>query len=281
VDIIENNEGNIDTEINIPTEDTKVTSEIEETPIPEEIVSSETIPHETNQASDETHDTPENTSEADDKMTEKPESDFSQNEAGSPEFRNNLPGDDKILVAIDSMKDEVKGLGGQIFKMEAMTKKMAENVASEARGMHKLYHQEFSGRLQSMQAEIERYRERDKSTIYDVILADVAKLYSSNIDVLKDVNDEKLENWLGDIFKQILEILEFFGVSKLESQPGDKRNTRHSQIIERVSTDEPEKNDTVLRCKNVGFYIENRTLVRERIDIYVYKNTNDEKSSEK
>jgi hypothetical protein len=37
-----------------------------------------------------------------------------------------------------------------------------------------------------------------------------------------------------------------------------------------VATSEKDKHDTVVRSHNYGFYIENRTLVEEVVDIYYY-----------
>ena len=144
-----------------------------------------------------------------------------------------------------------------------------QNTTRELRDMNKLYHNEFSGRLSSMQEKLDYYQEIEKGRIYDEILRDLAKIYGNYYTLINDLTDEKVRKGLSYLFEDILQVLESYKVVKLISQPGDKRNTRHSQIREKINTDDPEKHDTVVCSKSPGFYIENRTLVKEIIDVYV------------
>ena len=73
------------------------------------------------------------------------------------------------------------------------------------------------------------------------------------------------------MFQDMLQILENKGVNAQKSSPGDKRNTRHCQVIERIYTDKPELHDTVVSSRNTGFYVENRSLVKEMVDVYLFK----------
>jgi hypothetical protein len=75
-------------------------------------------------------------------------------------------------------------------------------------------------------------------------------------------------------------MLEANGVSKLRSAPGDKRNTRHCKAIERIPTDKPDLHDTVALSRNTGFYVENRSLVKELVDVYVFAGANADRPAE-
>jgi len=143
-------------------------------------------------------------------------------------------------------------------------------TAGEIREIHKLYHGEFAGRLKSMQEELERYHEIEKGRIFDGILTELAKLYSDNSQIVDDITDEKIKKRLRYMFLDMFQILENNGVSKQESKQGEKRNTRHCQVVERIYTDKPELHDTVALSRNTGFYVENRSLVKEMVDIYLY-----------
>ena len=62
-----------------------------------------------------------------------------------------------------------------------------------------------------------------------------------------------------------------YGMEKLRSEPGEKRNPRHCQILGRIPTGDPAKHDTVAKSYNSGFYIGNRTVIKEVVDIYIYE----------
>ena len=159
--------------------------------------------------------------------------------------------------------EQLKGIMENIAESSA-------KITGEIREMHKLYHNEFANRLLSMQEELERYHEIDKGRIFDGILTDLSKLYSENISVADDVTDEKIKKRLQYMFLDFLQILENNNVTIQKSKPGDKRNTRHCQVIERLSTDNPDLHDTIATSRSTGFYIENRSLVKEMVDVYLY-----------
>jgi hypothetical protein len=155
-------------------------------------------------------------------------------------------------------------------------KDSSDKIAGEVREMHKLYHNEFAGRLKSMQDELERYREIEKGRAFDGILNEVAKLYSDYESVLDDITDIKAKKKVNYLLMDILQILEANGVYKQKSGIGDKRNTRYCQVIERIETDDPQLHDTIALSRSTGFYIENRALIKELVDIYLYSENSDE-----
>ena len=160
-----------------------------------------------------------------------------------------------------------------IEQLERDVKSIVESssrTAIEIREMHKLYHNEFANRLQSMQEELERYREIDKGRIFDGILGEVAKLYSDNESVLCEISNEKVKKNIRYMFLDIIQILEANGVLMQKSNPGDKRNTRYCHVVERVQTDNSDLHDTVVQSRSTGFYVENRALIKELVDIYLY-----------
>lgn len=152
-------------------------------------------------------------------------------------------------------------------------KKIKENdegLKSELREMRKLYHNEFSGRLTTLQAELDRYREIEKGRIYDDILKEIGKLYCNNVSVVERSEDEKTKKQLGFLFMDMRQLLENYGASIQKSEPGEMRSARFCQVIEHIKTDDPAKNNTVAASRCAGVYVENRALIREMIDVYVY-----------
>ena len=185
----------------------------------------------------------------------------------------NLSSDDNEL------RDAIASFGIEFSSYKDRFVEMAKKVERHANEMNKLYHNEFSGRLQKMQAEIEEYRERDKDRIYDGILIELASLYSRDNDIIRFAENEVLKKRLTLLFEDMLSLLNKYHVVKIESQPGDKRNIRHCDPVQLVPTECKEKHDTVVRSLGAGFYTGNRTLVKEKVDIYVYKENIDDNSS--
>jgi molecular chaperone GrpE (heat shock protein) len=149
-------------------------------------------------------------------------------------------------------------------------------VLAEVREMHKLYHNEFAGRLQSMQAELEQYREAEKGRAFDVVLGEIAKLYciyEPLLALLEDGANDAVRKQTRYLFLDIEEILEAHRVCKQKSSPGDKRHTKFCKVTERIPTSDPVLHDTVVRSLSTGFYIDNRPLVKEQVDIYFLDQT--------
>ena len=65
-------------------------------------------------------------------------------------------------------------------------------------------------------------------------------------------------------------MLDEYGMSKIKSNHGDKRDPRHCQIHDRIITQDSSLHDTVAKSYNTGFHIGNRTVIKEKVDIYFY-----------
>lgn len=145
-----------------------------------------------------------------------------------------------------------------------------QRVFSEIREMHKLYHSEFAGRLKSMQEEIDYYRKIDKGRIFDDILFVIAKIYCDNESLEEEVQEPKAKKSIRYLLMDLEDLLQLYGVQLLKSKPGDKRNPRHCQVCERIATDNPTLHDTIAKSYNTGAYIDNRTIIKELVDIYIF-----------
>ena len=180
----------------------------------------------------------------------------------------------------DEKLDEIKA---DLSSVAAAVNGIADSAAKTAKEtyeLHKLYHNEYAKRLASMQEELERYRKVDSGRIFDGILIEIAKLYSDNALAINDIADEKIQKRFRNMFLDMLQILENNGVCKQESKPGEKRNTRHCQVVDRVHTDDSALHDTIVKSVNVGFYIENRTLIKEMVHVYICKNADSQSAAD-
>jgi molecular chaperone GrpE (heat shock protein) len=201
-----------------------------------------------------------------------------------PESAEELAEDKSPNANQDGLLDRLQTVQTGIENLEQELKTIAESsgkTTSEIREMHKLYHNEFANRLKSMQEELDRYHEMEKGRVFDGILGELAGLYSVNESVVEEITDDKAKKRIRYMFEDILQILGANGVSRQKSNVGDKRNTRHCQVVERIPAEDPALHDTVALSRGTGFYVENRSLVKELVDIYLFEDANADNPAEK
>jgi hypothetical protein len=191
----------------------------------------------------------------------------------SENTENEITDDSSSLLAVMKSVDAIEH---KVARIEDAS----EKAATEMRDLHRLYHNEFAGRLKSMQDELEQYREIEKGRIYDGILGEVAKLYCDYESVLNDISDEKAAKKIRYLFEDILQLLEANDVHIQKSTINEKRNARYCQVVDRIETNSPEQHDTVVKSISVGFHKDNRALIKERINIYLYAKKAEQQSGE-
>lgn len=170
-------------------------------------------------------------------------------------------------VAAGEMKAEIE----KIHRDIAESAKASKKTFTELREIHKLYHNEFAGRLKSMQDELDAYHKADQGHAFDDILSAIARIYGNNETLVDEIADPKTQKHVKYMLLDILDLLEEYGVQRLKSNSGDKRNARHCQVLERIPTDNPALHDTIVTSHNSGFYMGNRTIIKEMVDIYLYE----------
>ena len=170
-------------------------------------------------------------------------------------------------VTAGEMKAELE----KISRVIAESAEASKKTFTELRDIHKLYHNEFAGRLKSMQDELDTYHKADRGYVFDSILSAIARIYGNNETLVDEIDDPKTKKHVKYMLLDILDLLEEYGVQRLKSNPGDKRNSRHCQVLERIPTDDPALHDTIVASHNSGFYMENRTIIKEMVDIYLYE----------
>ena len=172
-----------------------------------------------------------------------------------------LPGDD----ALSKEDTELLLLINKVASIEAAITKTKDEIHQ----LHKLYHNEYAGRLRKVEYELAHYHNIDKGKAFDGILTEIARLYTENVTVVNKISEPKLQKQMRHMFLDLLQVLEAGGVSKMESKTGDRRDAKHCQVTKRISTNNPALHDTVAKSVRVGFYIKNRPLIKEMVHVYV------------
>lgn len=220
-------------------------------------------------------DLPDSASDTED--AEAPEAEFHQEDTQTPDEGNTPKESPSSDTPPSSAQADIPPVDADRLKqIEGRLENIAgteQRLFSEIREMHKLYHSEFAGRLKAMQDELEQYRKIDKGRAYDDILAAIARIYGNNETLSDEVAEPKAKKSIRYMLMDIEDLLGVYGMEKLRSEPGEKRNPRHCQILGRIPTDDPAKHDTVAKSYNSGFYIGNRTVIKEVVDIYIYEGT--------
>ena len=147
-----------------------------------------------------------------------------------------------------------------------------DRLLTEFHELHKLYHNEYAGRLKSMQTELDSYHDIDRGRVFDEVLGEIARIYNAYETLPEDVDDPKAKKQVGYLLDDLKDLAESRGMKAFRSEPCSKRNPRLSQIVNRVPCDDPEKHDTVAKSHNTGFQAGARVVVKERVDVYFYGN---------
>lgn len=172
--------------------------------------------------------------------------------------------------ALSAVVDGIASMTQKMIGVEEASKKAQDEIHE----LRRLYHNEYAGRLRKVEAELHRYQEIEKGRAFDGILIEIARLYSDNVAAIEAITGTRLHKQLRYMFLDLLQLLEGNGVSVQESSEEDKRNSKHCQVVDRIPTNDPSLHDTVAKSLSVGFYIDNRSLIKERVHVYVYeKNT--------
>ena len=184
-------------------------------------------------------------------------------EAEGTEEREEAPpqneNEQMILEVLEGLMQEQKAIST-----------FAQKMADDVRGMHKLYHNEYVGRLRDMQEELDCYHDIDREKVFDDILKEIAQIYCNNEKLLTLSDDEKVSKAIQNLFKDIAQFLDDHGVFLQKSVPGDKRS-RFCQVVERIPTEDESLNDTVAVSRATGFCTDKRAIIKEVVDIYTYK----------
>lgn len=165
----------------------------------------------------------------------------------------------KIQESLDSLMQEQKAITT-----------FAQKIADDVRGMHKLYHNEYVGRLRDMQDELDRYHEIEREKVFDDILKEIAQIYCNNETLLTMSSDEKVSKSIRNFFNELAQMLDDHGVHLQKSSVGDKRS-RFCQVIDRIPTEDESLHDTIAVSRASGFANDKKAIIKEVVDIYVYK----------
>lgn len=158
----------------------------------------------------------------------------------------------------------------EVTRVSSAVSGVLAGISSEIHELHKLYHNEFAGRLKSMQDELDRYHDADRGNTFDGILSAIARIYVNNESLTDEISDPKTRKNVKYMLLDLSDLLEEYGVLRLKSETGEKRNVRHCQIVERIPTDNPELHDTIAVSHSTGFYKGNRTIIKELVDVYFF-----------
>lgn len=172
---------------------------------------------------------------------------------------------------ITSEKPELRS--ASIIKLEEQLDSMSKEskqVLTEVREMHKLYHNEYAGRLHSMQEKLDYYHQIENGRAFEGILSSIAQIYCNYENLADNIDDPKLKKSVRYLLLDLCELLETYGMKMIHSEVGEKRNPQHRKIQERILTENASLHDTIAKSYGIGFYLGNRTIIPERVDVYFY-----------
>jgi len=127
---------------------------------------------------------------------------------------------------------------------------------------------------QGMQNDLDVLKEQQSGEQFNPILKEIASMYVEYQTLLEDetISDLSKKN-LKALFEQMEDLLIDYDAEITRSEVGDTRQTRSTKIIEKVSTTDQEKHNTIATSRKPGVLRGRTVLYPEFVDVYVYDPT--------
>ena len=127
---------------------------------------------------------------------------------------------------------------------------------------------------QGMQKDLDVLKEQQSGEQFNPILKEIASMYVEYQTLLEDetISDLSKKN-LKALFEQMEDLLIDYDAEITRSEVGDTRQTRSTKIIEKVSTADQEKHNTIATSRKPGVLRGRTVLYPEFVDVYVYDPT--------
>lgn len=127
---------------------------------------------------------------------------------------------------------------------------------------------------QGMQKDLDVLKEQQSGEQFNPILKEIASMYVEYQTLLEDetISDLSKKN-LKALFEQMEDLLIDYDAEITRSEVGDTRQTRSTKIIEKVSTTDQEKHNTIATSRKPGVLRGRTVLYPEFVDVYVYDPT--------
>jgi molecular chaperone GrpE (heat shock protein) len=125
--------------------------------------------------------------------------------------------------------------------------------------------------------ELERHRKGLYLQLLDPLLIALARIYIDYLGNVERLNaeqleDQRLKNNFSNMFDEILQILEENDVKTHVTKAGEKWSPKFCKIGKKTPAAEKEQHGTVIQSISPGFYIDNRVLMPESVDVYIFTN---------
>ncbi len=127
---------------------------------------------------------------------------------------------------------------------------------------------------QGMQNELETLKEQQRGEQFTPILKEIAAVCVEYRSLLNDESiSEKGRRTLKLLFEELEDILAEYDAEVFNSRIGELRRPLLTKIINTISTDNPDKHNTIAKSRRAGVIRNGRTLYREFVDVYVFDPT--------
>ena len=125
-----------------------------------------------------------------------------------------------------------------------------------------------------MQKDLDVLKEQQSGEQFNPILKEIASMYVEYQTLLEDETISGLSKKnLKALFEQMEDLLIDYDAEITRSEVGDTRQTRSTKIIEKVSTADQEKHNTIATSRKPGVLRGRTVLYPEFVDVYVYDPT--------
>lgn len=124
---------------------------------------------------------------------------------------------------------------------------------------------------QGMQRDLDKLKEQINGEQFNPILKEIASVYVEYQSLLDDetISDRSRKN-LQSLFEQLEDMLSDYGAEVCRSEIGSVRQTRTCKIIEKITTGQQEKHNTIAASRKPGVVRDRSVLYPEFVDVFIY-----------
>lgn len=124
---------------------------------------------------------------------------------------------------------------------------------------------------QGMQHDLDELKEQISGEQFTPILKEIATTYVEYQSILDDENiSAPSRKNLKALFEQLEDILNDYGAEVFRSEIGSVRQTRTCKVIEKITTGQQEKHNTIAKSRKPGVIRDRVVLYPEFVDVFVY-----------
>lgn len=177
------------------------------------------------------------------------------------------------LISMDNTQSTIKtsNLTSQLSTLlQSILEKQERNDRQLAQSLRDNANFQIQVR-QGMQIDLDKLKEQINGEQFNPLLKEIASVYVEYQSLLDDetISDHS-RKYIQSLFEQLKDILSEYGAEVCRSEVGSVRQTKICKVIEKKSTGQSDRHNTIAASRKPGVIRDHSVLYPEFVDVFVY-----------